>query len=67
MSGVVTEVSDTEYGNRLLEMGCVPGSSIMLKFTAPGGEPLAFEIEDAVLAMRKSEAKSLMVLLNSEQ
>lgn len=66
MSGVVAEVSDSEHGNRLLEMGCVPGSRISLRFTAPGGEPMAFEVEDAVLAMRKSEAQSLTVLIDGK-
>lgn len=63
-AGIVNEVSDSVHGNRLIEMGCVPGSTIMLQFVAAGKNPMAFQIENSLLAMRKIEADCITVSIN---
>jgi ferrous iron transport protein A len=42
--------------NRLAEMGCVPGTRITKLYAAPGGDPIAFQIDDYILGLRKNEA-----------
>lgn len=39
-----------------MEMGCIPGTRISVEFFAPGGDPIAFNIDGYVLGLRKSEA-----------
>ena len=63
MSAKITALLPSPHEERLSAMGCVPGTHIKLEFTAPAGEPLAFNVEGYLLALRKSEAKLLMVEL----
>jgi ferrous iron transport protein A len=44
-------------------MGCVPGTLIKLEFTAPSGDPIAFNVEGYLLGLRRSEAQLLVVEL----
>jgi ferrous iron transport protein A len=46
---------------RLREMGFVPGQSVTLWRTAPFGEPYLIEIRGAVVALRREEAKCVLV------
>lgn len=46
-----------------MELGFLPGKKITLKHAAPGGGPLAFRMEDTLLALRKSEAALIQVQL----
>lgn len=63
MSAKITALLPSPHEERLSAMGCVPGTQIKLEFTAPAGDPLAFNVEGYLLALRKSEAKLLMVEL----
>lgn len=53
------DLNDT--GQRLNEMGFCPGKSIQLIISAPFGDPLAFQIDNTVIALRKAEAKLIRV------
>jgi Fe2+ transport system protein FeoA len=46
-------------------MGCVPGVLIKPILKAPFGDPIAYDIEDYTLSMRKKEAESIEVKLLS--
>lgn len=59
--GRIRTIESSEYQEKLMEMGCVPGAMIQLVLKAPLGDPLAFELEGYTLSMRKSEAKSIGV------
>ena len=48
-------------GQRLSEMGFWPGKKIVLLVSAPFGDPLAFRIDNTVIALRKSEAQLIRV------
>ena len=63
MSAKITALAASPQEERLSAMGCVPGTQITLEFTAPAGDPLAFNVEGYLLALRKSEAKLLLVEL----
>ena len=61
--GRIQGIEPSEYQEKLMEMGCVPGAMIQLILKAPFGDPLAYELEGYTLSMRKSEAKSITVEL----
>lgn len=42
-------------------MGCVPGAKVKWLFTAPSGDPVAYEIEGYVLSMRLQEAATINI------
>lgn len=46
---------------RLLEMGVVPGATVRVIKTAPFGCPMEIRVRNSHLAIRKSEANSILV------
>ncbi|GAB3782587.1 hypothetical protein GCM10028818_38760 [Spirosoma horti] len=46
---------------KLLEMGCLPGSEICLHSKAPLGDPICLNVAGYCLAMRKSEAATILI------
>lgn len=57
----ILELDLNETGQRLNEMGFLPGKSLELLISAPFGDPLAFKIDNSVIALRKEEAKLIRV------
>jgi len=53
--------TDEVISLKLLEMGCIPGTSVKLKFFAPLGDPLAIEVLGYALSLRKSEASTILI------
>jgi Fe2+ transport system protein FeoA len=60
-SAKIVELTDSAFSQRLAEMGCVPGTPIQLLFKAPAGDPIAFDIDGYILALRKNEADCILV------
>ena len=58
---VITGIKSCEIKDKLMEMGCVPGTSVRLSLKAPLGDPIAFDIDGYCLSMRKSEAAQIEV------
>lgn len=46
---------------RLLEMGFLEGSTVILKHQGWGGDPLAVEVRGGIIALRKNEASLIEV------
>jgi DtxR family Mn-dependent transcriptional regulator len=46
---------------RLLDLGVVPGTVITVKFTSPDGDPAAYLIRGALIALRKAQARLIQV------
>lgn len=46
---------------RLFDLGMIPGAVIRRRYTAPSGSPIAFEVQGAVVALRKPDANKLVV------
>lgn len=62
--GVVIQIKGSgETRRRIMDMGIVRGSKIIMIRRAPLGDPLEFEIRDYNLTLRKREAKSIYVSL----
>lgn len=60
-SAEILSLETCEIGQRLGEMGFRPGKSIELVVSAPFGDPLAFQIDNTIIALRKNEAKLIRV------
>jgi ferrous iron transport protein A len=58
---IIISITESPISNKLLEMGCVPGTRISLEFFAPGKDPIAFNIDGYVLGLRRSEAAQIEV------
>lgn len=46
---------------RLLDLGVVPGTLITVSFTSPGGDPAAYLIRGALIALRRTQAELIQV------
>ena len=50
---------------KLIEMGCLPGNEVSLRYLAPFRDPMYLKIDEAHLAIRIEAAKYIMVKLIS--
>jgi ferrous iron transport protein A len=66
ISARIVSITTSPQEERLAAMGCVPGTLIKLEFTAPSGDPMAFNVEGYLLGLRKSEAELLQVEIIDE-
>ena len=51
---------------RLMEMGVVPGAPVRVIKAAPLGDPLEVRVRDYHLALRRSEAQTVSVVISEE-
>jgi ferrous iron transport protein A len=58
----IDSVQQSNFAQRLVEMGCIEGTEITKLFVAPGGDPIAFQIDTYVLSLRIEEAKTILVM-----
>lgn len=63
---IILDVNTDEVPLKLLEMGCLPGNTIMLLQIAPFGDPYYFNINDSYVAIRKETALSVTVVLENQ-
>ncbi len=61
---VVNVLLAGETGQRLLDMGFVPGAQIKVIRNAPLKDPIDISIKGYVLALRRSEAREIEVSLS---
>jgi len=63
-SGILTHIEDggRNLSGRLRDLGFTPGSTITLTGISPLGDPLAFRIRGAVIALRRVDAALLEVM-----
>ena len=58
---VVEVLGESAVTRRLMEMGVVPGVSVKVIKTAPFGDPIQIRLRGYSLAMRKTEAETIVV------
>lgn len=46
---------------RLMDLGLLPGTTIEVEINSAGGDPIAYRVRGAVIALRKSQAKLISV------
>jgi ferrous iron transport protein A len=59
--GIIRSFSDQEMSLKLLEMGCLPGTELLLTATAPFGDPIVIKISGYCLSMRRNEAATILI------
>ncbi len=60
-SALIESFTDDQLSLKLIEMGCLPGETIVLKNIAPLGCPIAIEIAGYTLSMRRREASTIVI------
>jgi len=46
---------------RLLDLGLIPGTAVYCQGAAPAGDPVAYQIRGAVIALRRKDATSVLL------
>lgn len=59
---IISGFSDEELSVKLMEMGCLPGTTIRFNFTAPLGDPVCVSVAGYDLSLRLEEAAAISVL-----
>ena len=62
-TAMIHHVEFSDLRNKLIEMGCFEGNKIKRLYTAPLGDPIAYDINGYILALRKEEAKLIEITL----
>jgi ferrous iron transport protein A len=60
-SGKILEILSSPLKINLMELGFLPGKYLTLQHKAPSGGPLAFQLEETLLALRKNEAALIRI------
>ncbi|MFI5186328.1 MAG: ferrous iron transport protein A [Chitinophagales bacterium] len=60
---IIKSFINTETYLKLMEMGCVPGESILIEQVAPFGDPISVKVSGYSLSLRLNEAKDIEVEL----
>lgn len=53
-----------EFAHRLMELGFVPGHSVLAAHTAPGGDPRVFRVDGTEIALRRETARHILLRQN---
>lgn len=59
---VIEGFTDDQISVKLMEMGCLPGSTIRFNFTAPFGDPVCISVSGYELSLRLDEASTISIL-----
>ena len=59
--GVIKGFSDDVLSLKLLEMGCLPGTSVKFNYAAPFGDPICISVQGYELSLRVNEASSIEI------
>jgi ferrous iron transport protein A len=60
-TAIIEGFNDSVISLKLMEMGCLPGSTIKMNFAAPFGDPVSYDVAGYNLTMRKSEAAYIII------
>lgn len=66
MARVASVAATDAHGLRLMEMGVVPGAPVRVVKAAPLGDPIQVCVRDCHLALRRSEARAIEVILDDD-
>lgn len=62
-TAVISEILNTgSMRRRLLDMGLIPGTKVECVGKSPSGDPKAYLIRGAVIAIRKEDAEQILIL-----
>ena len=52
---------EEEAAQRLMELGFMPGTKILVRRPAPGGDPMVFQVDGSEVAIRRETARHLKI------
>ena len=58
-TGEICSFKDDKLALKLLDMGCLPGTEVEMKFAAPLGDPICISVDGYRLSLRKAEAATI--------
>ncbi len=58
-SGIIKSIADSEVTPKLLDMGCMPGERVTMKYMAPMGGPVCVHLSGYDLILRIEEASKI--------
>lgn len=58
-TGIIKQVRDSIITPKLLDMGCLPGEVVKVKYFAPLGDPMCVHISGYDLVLRLNEAEKI--------
>ena len=61
-SGEICCFKDEQLALKLLDMGCLPGTQVQMKFAAPLGDPICISIDGYRLSLRMAEAATISLV-----
>ena len=65
-AGIVGDQAGATIGRRLIEIGFVPGERVQIvEEVWPGGDPMAVRIGSTVFALRRREARAVLVRVDA--
>ena len=54
-----------DEGRRLMELGFLPGSSVVAAMSAPGGDPRVFRVDGSEVALRRDTSSRILLRIES--
>ena len=65
--GYIQQVSDTTgMAKRLAELGFLPGTRVECELVSPVGDPVAYRVRGALIALRNRDARAVRVTVCGE-
>jgi ferrous iron transport protein A len=59
---VISGFTDEQLSVKLMEMGCLPGTSIRYNFSAAFGDPICVSVSGYELSLRLEEAATISIV-----
>jgi DtxR family Mn-dependent transcriptional regulator len=66
VNGITTRIRGAER-RRLMDLGIVAGTQITAEMRSPGGDPTAYRVRGAVIALRENQAREIKVTHELDQ
>jgi Fe2+ transport system protein FeoA len=61
-SGVVSELhSQGPERRRMMDLGILPGTTIVVEMNSPMGDPVAYRVRGALVALRREQAQLVVI------
>lgn len=58
---IIKDFSNHDISLKLLELGCIPGTTVHIERISPMKDPIAIRVSGTLIAMRVEEAKSIII------
>lgn len=59
--GKIMSFESPDLELKLMEMGCIPGETVVVEQIAPLGDPISIRVSGYSLSLRKNEANQIIV------